>query len=121
MEQQNQKSKINKFLLTYFIATIVIIGVVSVGFTAKLHNIKENFRDHGPFGFIMEMVVKDLDLTDAQKKEVDAIRDEVKNKMQEKKKDREQDMEQFGNMFKQDKLDKDQMLSMASKHDADRE
>lgn len=128
MDNQNQpvksKSKLNKFLLVYFISTIVIIAIVSVGFAANISNVKnyyQGFRDHGPFGFIMEKIVKELDLSDNQKKEMEKIRDEIKAKMDEKKKTREDHMSEFGNLFKQDKLDKEQIMSLANKHEADRE
>src|SRR3989337_2737965 len=93
------KTVFNKFLLIYFISSIAIISIVSVGFAFKV----KEFRDHGPFGFIMDKIVKELDLTDQQKSEIDKIRDEVKAKMEEKKTAREEDMNGFGNLFKQDK------------------
>ena len=116
-EVKKPKSRINKLLMAYFITTIVIIAVVSVGFTMKAND----FRKHGPFGVIMEKIIKDLDLTDAQKQEIEKIRDEVKAKMDEKKNDREKDMEEFGRLFKQDKLDKEQLKALANKHEANRE
>jgi periplasmic protein CpxP/Spy len=117
--KKNKQSNLGfqKFLMTYFIATIVIIAVVSVGFTMKMHD----FRGHGPFGVLMEKVIKDLDLNDQQKTEIEKIKEEVKAKMDEKKQNRGKDMEGFGNMFKQDKMDKEQMTALAKKHDADRE
>jgi Spy/CpxP family protein refolding chaperone len=52
---------------------------------------------------------------------MDKIRDEIKAKMDENKKKREDDMNEFGSMFKQDKLDKDQLIELSKKHDANRE
>jgi len=117
LEVKKPKTRINKLLLGYFITTIVIVAVVSVGFTMTA----KKFKDHGPFGIIMEMVVKDLDLNDQQKAEIEKIRDEVKAKMEAKKKDRGKDMEEFGNLFKQDKIDKEQLITLAKKHESDRE
>jgi len=116
-EIKRPKTGFNKFLKVYFIISVVVIAVLSVGFTMKLHD----FKEHGPFGIIMEKIVKELDLSDTQKKEIDKIRDEVKAKMDEKKSNREKDMEGFGNMFKQDKMDKEKMMEMVKQHEAERE
>lgn len=107
-----------KFVIGAFLVFFIIAGVVGVS-VAK--NKIDKFRGHGPFGFIMEHVVKDLDLTDQQKKEVDKIREEVKAKMDEKKKDRDSEMEKMEQMFRSDNFDKQLALDMAKKHEADRE
>jgi len=121
MNEQNvspkTKTAFNKFLLIYFISSILIIAIVSVGFTYKVKELK----DHGPFGFIMNIVGKELDLTTEQKAAMDKIHEEVKAKMDEKKKEREDNMSEFGNMFKQDKLDKEKLMTLAKNHEADRE
>lgn len=116
-EDKKPKAGVNKLLMGYFIVTLLIIGIVSVGFTVKA----KEFRKHGPFGMIMEMVMKDIDLSDNQKKEMEKIKDEVKAKMDEKKQKHENDMEEFGNIFKQDKIDKEQLNSLAKNREADRE
>ena len=69
----------------------------------------------------MGKVIKELDLNDNQKKEIDKIRDEVKAKMDENKQKREEDMKEFGNLFKQDNLDKEQLMTLAKKHETNRE
>jgi len=121
MNQQNNAAKtrngFNKFLLVYFIVSVVIIALISAGFTFKA----KEFRDRGPFGIIMGKIIKDLDLNDQQKAEVEKIRDEVKAKMDETMKNREEDMKEFGFLFKQDNLSKEQLMSLSQKHDARRE
>ncbi len=111
------KTVFNKFLLIYFISSIAIISVISAGFAFKV----KEFRDHGPFGFIMSKIVKELDLNTEQKAAIDKIQEEVKAKMEENKKERENHMSEFGNLFKQDKLDKDQLMTLSKQHDAKRE
>ena len=107
-----------KFLIGVLLIFFIVAGVVGIS-VAK--NKADKFREHGPFGFIMEKIVKDLDLNDQQKKEVEKIRDEVKAKMEEKKKDRSNDMEQMEQMFRADNFDKQKALDIAKQHDADRE
>ena len=111
------KTVFNKFLLIYFISSIAIISIVSAGFAFKV----KEFRDHGPFGFIMNKIVKELDLNTEQKAAIDKIQEEVKAKMDENKKERENHMSEFGNLFKQDKLDKDQLMTLSKKQDTKRE
>ncbi|HJY64029.1 MAG TPA: Spy/CpxP family protein refolding chaperone [Ignavibacteria bacterium] len=111
------KTVFNKFLLIYFISSIAIISIVSAGFAFKV----KEFRDHGPFGFIMNKIVKELDLNTEQKAAIDKIQEEVKAKMDENKKERENHMSEFGNLFKQDKLDKDQLMTLSKNHDTKRE
>lgn len=117
IQEQKPKMGFNRFLLVYFVTSVLIIAIVGVGFTFKA----KQFRDHGPFGVIMEKIVKELDLTDSQKQEIDKIRDEVKAKMEDQKKKREEGMSEFGNLFRQDKLDKEQLMSLSAKHDSQRE
>ena len=111
------KTVFNKFLLIYFISSIAIVSIVSAGFAFKV----KEFRDHGPFGFIMNKIVKELDLNTEQKAAIDKIQEEVKAKMDENKKERENHMSEFGNLFKQDKLDKDQLMTLSKNHDTKRE
>src|SRR4030095_5363347 len=123
-EVQKSKPKVNKFLFAYFIGTIVIFAVVSLGFATHIAGAKDyyrSFRDHGPFGFMIEKVIKDLDLNDGQKKEMDIIHEEIKAKMESNKQNRDNDFNEFANLFKQDKLDKAQLTALADKHEGNRE
>jgi periplasmic protein CpxP/Spy len=107
-----------KFVIGAFLVLFIIAGGIGVG-VAK--NKADKFRDHGPFGFIMDKVVKDLDLNDQQKKEVEKIRDEVKAKMEDKRNNRNDHMSQFEQMFRSDTFDKQKAIELARQRDAHRE
>ncbi len=107
-----------KFVIGAFLVLFIIAGAIGVG-VAK--NKVDKFRDHGPRGFIIGKIVKDLDLNEQQKKEVEKIKDEIKAKMQEKKTSREDNMRQFEDMFRGDTFDKQKAIDLASKRDAERE
>jgi Spy/CpxP family protein refolding chaperone len=70
---------------------------------------------------MIEKVIKDLDLNDGQKKEMDIIHEEIKAKMESNKQNRDNDFNEFANLFKQDKLDKAQLTALADKHEGNRE
>jgi periplasmic protein CpxP/Spy len=119
----NQPSvKKNKSRKKYIIGTLlvffIIIGVIGVTI-AK--NKADKFREHGPMGFLSERIVKELNLNDQQKKEVEKIRDEIKTRMQEKKKSRQDTRGEMEQMFRGDTFDKQKALELAGKRDADRE
>lgn len=101
-----------------FLVLFIIAGAIGVG-VAK--NKVDKFREHGPFGFMMERIVKDLDLTAQQKTEVDKIREEVKAKMEEKKNSRKEQMDGYEQMFRSDYFDKQKALDLAKQHDAERD
>jgi len=121
MEEQTKKSKagriFSKFLLVYFITSIVIVGILAVGFTFRANE----FRDKGPFGMMMKIAEKELDLTQQQKTEVEKIASEVKAKIEQNRTDRENSYNEFGVLFKQEKLDKEQLMVLADKVDSKRE
>jgi Spy/CpxP family protein refolding chaperone len=96
----------------------IITGIAGLGFAKGFY---DKHRPHGPLGFMMEMVVKDLDLNAQQKSEVDKIKEEIKVKMDAKKTDRKADMEEMMQMFRTDNFDKTKALELMKKHDAERD
>jgi Spy/CpxP family protein refolding chaperone len=115
---KHRKGSRKKFVIGGFLVLFIIAGVIGVGF-AK--NKADKFRDHGPRGFIIGRIVKDLDLSEQQKKEVEAIKEEIKVKMQEKRKNRQDNMSQYEDMFRGSTFDKQKALELAGKRDADKE
>ncbi len=112
-----KKRSSKKLLLWGFIVFFVIAGVAGVSYAQKM----KQFRDKGPMFFMMEKIVKDLNLTEQQKADVDKIREEIKAKRESMKKDHESGMTDFENAFKQDKLDKETLKSIMQKREAQRE
>ena len=96
---------------------IVVAGAGGISFAKKMKQLK----DEGPRMFMLEKIVKDLNLTDAQKSQLQSIKDEIKAKMQSRKKDNSSGMSDFGDAFKQDKLDKETLKSIEQKYEANRE
>jgi Spy/CpxP family protein refolding chaperone len=112
------KSKFrNKIFLSSLIIILIVIGIVGIGFTQKV----KDFRKNGPWPFIIDKIVAELNLTDEQKANVNKIKDEIKTKMDSKKKDKPDEMSDFANAFKQDKLDKQTLESISKNQEADRE
>ncbi len=109
----------SKIVISSVIVLFLIIGIAGLGFAKGFY---DNHRGgHGPMGFLMEMVVKDLDLNEQQKAEVDKIKSEIKAKMDAKKENRKSDMDEMEKMFRSDNFDKQKALDMAKKHEQDRE
>ncbi len=109
-----------KIIISSVIVLFLVTGLAGLGFAKGFY---DNHRggNHGPMRFIMEKIVKDLDLNEQQKAEVEKIKNEIKAKMDAKKEDRKNDAEQMEKMFRQDTFDKQKALEISKKHDADRE
>lgn len=107
-----------KIIISSVIVLFLITGIAGLGFAKGFY---DNHRGHGPMGFLMEMVVKDLDLNEQQKAEVEKIKSEIKVKMDAKKEDRKSDMDDMEKMFRSDNFDKQKALDMVKKHEQDRE
>lgn len=99
---------------------IVLVGFMTIGGITFAQKMK-HMRDDGPLFMMMEKISKDLNLTDQQKADMDKIKDEIKAKMESKRENHKGDMKDFEDAFKQDKLDKQTLKQLMSKHDADRE
>ena len=106
-----------KFFLWGFIIFFLVAGVTGIGIAQKI----KKLRDGGPLMFMMNKITKDLNLTDQQKTDVDKLKDEIKAKMESRKKDKKDRLDDFGNAFKQDKLDKETLKSIDQQSDADRQ
>jgi Spy/CpxP family protein refolding chaperone len=118
VKNKHNKGSRKKFVIGGFLVLFIIAGVIGVGF-AK--NRADKFRDHGPRGFMIGRIVKDLDLSEQQKKEVEAIKEEIRVKMQEKRKNRQDNMSQYEDMFRSSTFDKQKALELTGKRDAERE
>ena len=110
-------SKTKKIFFVLIAVVFVFTGIAGFSYANKM----KQLRDDGPMLFMMGKIVKDLNLTDAQKKQVSDIKDEIKAKMDDNKKNRKDDAADFENAFKQDKLDKDNLQTLIKKREADRE
>lgn len=109
-----------KIIISIVVVLFLVTGIAGYGFARGFY---DNHRggDHGPMGFILEKLAKDLDLNDQQKSEVEKIKSEIKEKMDAKKDSRKNDMDEMEKMFRSDSFDKTKALEMAKKHDADRD
>jgi len=98
------KSKFkNKIFLSSLLIILIVIGIAGIGFTQKA----KDFRKNGPWPFIIDKIVAELNLTDEQKANVNKIKDEIKTKMDSKKKDKPDDMSDFANAFKQRRVQRE--------------
>lgn len=107
-----------KIIISSVLLVFIITGIAGLGFAKGYY---DKHRPHGPLGFMIEMVVKDLDLNAQQKSEVDKIKEEIKVKMDAKKTDRKADMEEMMQMFRTDNFDKTKALELMKKNDAQRD
>lgn len=124
VKQKRETNKRNIIIVT-MVVLLIVGGIASLGFARGFYDNHrgDNHRGkgHGPLGMLMDIAVKDLDLNDQQKKEVEAIKDEIKAKMETKRGDRKEDMDQMLNMFRSDNFDKSKALELMKQHDADRD
>ncbi len=108
-----------KIIVSSILLIVLITGIAGLGFAKGFY---DKHRPHGPLGFLMEMAVKDLDLTDQQRNEVAKLKDEIQAKMDSRKKeDRKAEMEEMMQMFRGDTFDKTKALELMKKRDAERE
>jgi Spy/CpxP family protein refolding chaperone len=118
LKKSRKKFSITKKIL---ISVVIVLLIVSAGAGISFAHKMKQLKDGGPLMFMLEKVTKDLNLTDAQKSQVQALKDEIKTKMESRKKDRQSGAEDFENAFKQDKLDKETLKSIEQKHESNRE
>jgi Spy/CpxP family protein refolding chaperone len=105
----------------YVIGALLVVFIIAGTIGVTIANNVDKYRKHGPMGFISDRIIKELNLNDQQKKEVEKIRDEIKAKMDERKKNRRGDREQMELMFRSDNFDKQKALELAKKHDTEKE
>jgi Spy/CpxP family protein refolding chaperone len=115
--QIKKSSKKRTLLISLLIIIAAFMTIGGITFAQKM----KQMRDEGPLFMMMERMSKDLNLTEQQKADMDKIRDEIKTKMDSKRENRKGNMKDFEDAFKQDKLDKETVKQLMSKHDADRE
>lgn len=113
------KGRKRKLFIGAIVVLFLITGIAGIGFAKHK---SDKFRgDHGPHGFKIGRILKDLDLTAQQKTEVEKIKDEIKTKMKEKRQNRTDNMGELEQMFRGDTFDKQKALELANKRDAERE
>lgn len=112
----NKTSNKKYFLYGVLTATLLIVGIAAFGFITQWNH----FRDHGPWGMMLEKVTKDLNLSDQQKTQLDAIKADIKAKMESRKQNRTNRFDDFSKLFLQDNLDKQSLIDLAEKHETDR-
>lgn len=119
-DKPKKNGRKRKIIISLVIVLFLVTGLAGIGFAKGFY---DNHRGgkHGPMGFILEKIVKDLDLNAQQKTEVEKIKDEIKAKMESKKQDRKNDMDEMEKMFRSDTFDKQKALDMSKKHDAERD
>ena len=115
--QKNKKSR-KTIIISAVLELVIITGIAGFGFAKGYY---DKHRPHGPLGMIMEMALRDLDLTEQQKNEVIKIKEEIQLKMDSKKNDRKKDMDEMMEMFRSDTFDKQKALEMMKQHDAERD
>jgi len=105
-----------KVLLTLFTAVFIVVGAAGFSFANKMMHPRG-----GQLMMMLDKISNDLNLSADQKTQVQAIKDEIKQKMQSRKKDHQNGMSDFEEAFKQDKLDKETLKSIEQKHESDRQ
>ncbi|HRE11286.1 MAG TPA: Spy/CpxP family protein refolding chaperone [Ignavibacteria bacterium] len=116
--KRNKKSK-RKIIISVVLVLIIITGIAGLGFAKGYY---DKHRPHGPLGMIMDMAMKDLDLTDQQKNEVAKIKEEIQLKMDSQQKpDRRKEMDEMMDMFRGSTFDKQKALDMMKQRDAERD
>jgi len=105
-------------LIGLLIIIAVITGIAGLGFTRGFY---DKHPGGGPMGFMMFKIVKELDLTDQQKAEVEKLRDEIKAKKEQNRLTSRQDMTEMEQMFRGDTFDKSKALEFAKQQDANRD
>ena len=106
-----------KVFLTLLTAVFIVVGAAGFSFANKMMHP----RNGGPLMMMLDKISNDLNLSADQKTQVQAIKDEIKQKMESRKKDHQSGMSDFENAFKQDKLDKETLKTIEQKNEADRQ
>jgi len=117
-EKPKKRGRKRKLVIGVILIVFVVTGIVGIGF-AK--NFRDKYRHDGPFGFIIDKIVKDLNLNEQQKTEVEKIKNEIKAKMDANRQKRTDNANEFEQMFRSDTFDKQKALELAKQRDADRE
>lgn len=119
-----EKKKLTTGLRVFIIVLVVVFavtGIAGISIAQKVKGFRDGFKGHGPIGFMLNKIVKDLDLTEQQKTEVDKIKEEIKTKIENKRKERENKFDDFEILFKQDKITKEDLDALVKKHETERE
>lgn len=106
------KSTKVKIILSVVIVLFTVVTIKGIAFAKHFHKLHD-----GPDGFIIEHLVKNLNLTEVQKAQVERIRDQIKEKMEANKPDRKNDMDDFANEFRKDKMDKNTLKEIHQKNE----
>ena len=115
---KNKKKNRKAVIISALLVLVIITGIAGFGFAKGYY---DKHRPHGPLGMIIEMALRDLDLSEQQKNEVMKIKEEIQLKMDSKNTDRKKDMGEMMEMFRGDTFDKQKALDMMKQQDAERD
>jgi len=99
----------------YISMLCALLVTAAIGFT---HFNTHNGGDH--WGKMIDMVTKDMTLSDQQKTQIQGIKDEIKAKHEDMKKNRDQQKsgaEDFENLFRQDNISKQDLVDLQTKRE----
>ncbi len=113
-EQSPQKKKSlfrsRKIIIILSIVTIIFTILAIKGIAVAKHFHK--FSD-GPHEFFMDKFTENLNLSEAQKAQVENLKKQVKEKMESNKSNRGSHIEEFSNEFRKDNLDRNRLLELS--------
>lgn len=112
----NEKSAARNFKLKLSIP-IIIAGILITGIYGIV-SAQKKFMD-GPHGFIIDQLLKDLNLSESQKTQVEKIKEQIHERMEMKKQDTENSMDEFADEFRKDNIDKDKLIELGNKRSRD--
>lgn len=115
--KRTKKSR-KKIILISSLAIFILIGLAGAGFTK---NMVDKYIEGGPWGFMLDKITKDLNLSEQQQAEVNKIKDEIKAKKDALRQKRKDHASEFEQMFRSDTFDKQKALELAKQREADRE
>jgi len=117
-QKKTTKRSRKKIVIISVLFVFVVTGIAGVAFTK---NMADKYREGGPWGFMLDRITKDLNLTDQQQAEVNKIKDEIKARKEANKQKRMEGAKEFEQMFRSDTFDKQKALELAKQREADRE
>ena len=106
----------SKVILAVLIVVVLVITIKGIAVAQQMHR-------HGgdPIGMLIGRISEKLDLSEAQKQQLEKIRNDIHQKMENGKQDRESDFEAFANEFRNSSIDKNKLIEIAEKREKERE
>lgn len=109
-----------KTLVISLCVVFIITGFAAIGFANNFID-KHHHGGKGPLGYLLKIALKDFNLSDQQKQEVEKIRDEIKTKIDQNREDRKNDMNEMEQLFRSNNFDKTKALEILKKNEAKRD